>query len=70
VAFAVNTGIGKSEILNLEWKDIREDEATLRGKGNRTRIIPLNRAAREAPGRQPKRSSYVFDIPNRKQKDL
>ena len=27
IVFALNTGMRKSEILNLEWKDIRENEA-------------------------------------------
>jgi integrase len=70
VVFALNTGMRKSEILNLEWKDIRENEATVKGKGERVRTIPLNLSAREVLSRQPRRSSYVFDIPNRNQPDL
>lgn len=70
VVFAVNTGMRKAEILNLEWKNIKEDEATVRGKGDRRRTVPLNRAAQEVLTRQPKRSNYVFDIPNRNQGDL
>jgi integrase len=70
VVFALNTGMRKSEILNLEWKDVKEDEAMVKGKGDRRRTVPLNGAALELLGRQPKRSSYVFDIPNRGQKDL
>ena len=70
VVFALNTGMRKAEILNLEWKNIKEDEATVRGKGDMRRTVPLNRAVQEVLNRQPKRSNYVFDIPNRNQGDL
>lgn len=70
VQLALNTGLRKSEILNLRWKDAREDEAIVHGKGDRTRMVPLNKAAATIIGRQPKKTEYVFDIPNRNQPDL
>lgn len=70
VEFAINTGMRKSEILNLQWKDIKNWEATVKGKGNRTRTVPLNAAARAIVERQQKRIPYVFPIENREQQDL
>jgi len=43
VEFAFNTGMRKSEILNLQWKDIKNWEATVKGKGDRIRTVPLQR---------------------------
>jgi len=70
VEFALNTGMRKSEILNLQWKDIKNWEATVKGKGNRTRTAPLNAAARAIVERQHKKSPHVFPIENREQQDL
>jgi integrase len=42
IEFAINTGLRKSEVLNLEWKDVQGDEISVRGKGDRIRIFPLN----------------------------
>lgn len=70
IQLALNTGMRKSEILNLEWKDIKEEELMVRGKGERVRTVPLNGIALEVIRKQPKKSSYVFDIPNRHQQDL
>jgi len=70
VEFATNTGVQKSEILNLQWKDIKNWEATIKGKANRTRSVPLNAAAQAIGERQQKRSPYVFPIENREQQDL
>lgn len=70
VEFAYNTGMRKSEILDLQWKDIKSWEATIKGKGNRTRSVPLNAAARAIVERQQKRTPYVFPIENREQQDL
>jgi len=39
----------------------------IRGKGNRTRLIPLNSAAREAIDHQPRLGEYVFSVTNRSQ---
>lgn len=32
IELAINTGLRKSEILRLKWKDVREDEIIVRGK--------------------------------------
>ncbi|HUU40116.1 MAG TPA: tyrosine-type recombinase/integrase, partial [Desulfatiglandales bacterium] len=42
VLLAINTGMRKGEVLNLKWKDVKDDEIVVRGKGEKTRIIPLN----------------------------
>lgn len=70
VLFGLNTGLRKSEILELRWKDIKEDEIHVRRKGDRRRTVPLNQVALAIVSRQPRRTEYVFDIPNRKQPDL
>lgn len=70
IEFAINTGLRKSEILNLEWKDVQGEEIIVRGKGDRIRTVPLNARAQAIISRQPKKDSYVFDIPNRRQPDL
>jgi len=70
VVFSLNTGLRKSEILNLKWKDIKEDEIIIEGKGNKLRSVPLNPRAKEIIAKQPNKNEYVFDIPNRHQKDL
>jgi integrase len=70
VVFALNTGMRKSEILQLKWNDIDNGAAKVKGKGDKVRMVPLNKTAREVIGRQQKRDAYVFDIPNRNQHDL
>jgi integrase len=70
VEFGLNTGMRKSEILNLQWKDIKNWEATVKGKGNRTRTVPLNAASRAIVERQRRQTPFVFPIENREQQDL
>lgn len=70
ILFAVNTGMRRSEILNLKWKDIREDEIIVKGKGEKVRSVPINITVRTILGRQPPKDKYIFDIPNRHQQDL
>lgn len=70
VVLSLNTGLRKSEILNLKWKDIKEDEIIIEGKGNKIRSVPLNLRAKEIIDKQPNKNEYVFDIPNRHQHDL
>jgi len=67
---ALNTGMRKSEILNLRWADIQEGRAIVRGKGDKLRSVPLNSTARAIIQAQPRKTEYVFDIPNRRQHDL
>lgn len=67
---ALNTGMRKSEILELKWEDIKEDEVEIIGKGSKRRTVPLNSAARGIIERQPKNDEHVFDLSNRHQQDL
>jgi len=60
----------KSEILDLEWKNIKGDEVEILGKGLKRRTVPLNSTARAIIEKQPKKDEYVFDTPNRHQPDL
>lgn len=70
ILFAINTGMRRSEILYLKWKDIREDEIVVKGKGDKIREVPINATARDILDRQLPKSKYIFDIPNRHQQDL
>jgi len=70
VLLAVNTGMRKSEILNLTWKSIKEDKIILKGKGDKLRTVPMNSISSEVINRQAPREKYVFNIPNRHQHDL
>lgn len=60
ICLAVNTGLRKSEILNLRWADVRGDTITVKGKGEKTRTVPLNDEARRVIERQPRRTSRIF----------
>ena len=66
---ALNTGMRRSEILNLKWKDIKGGELIIRGKGDKWRTIPINETVREVlesrKSLRQKGDEYVFDIPNR-----
>lgn len=42
----------------------------IKGKGEKRRVIPLNKAALEVINRQPRRENYVFNIPNRDHSDV
>jgi len=68
--FAINTGMRKSEILQLKWNNIQEQEVLIRGKGSVQRIIPLNAIALKIIQKNAHRNEYVFNIPNRHQQDL
>ncbi|GAH75138.1 unnamed protein product, partial [marine sediment metagenome] len=67
---AINTGMRKSEILNLKWRDLNGDELLVNGKGDKVRYVPLNLKAKAILMRQPRKIEWVFDIPNRHQPDL
>jgi len=67
---ALNTGMRKSEILDLKWKDIKGDEVEIIGKGSKRRTVPLNSAARGIIESQPRNDEHVFDLSNRHQQDL
>ncbi|UCD07173.1 MAG: tyrosine-type recombinase/integrase, partial [Candidatus Aenigmatarchaeota archaeon] len=70
VLLAINTGMRKSEILNLKWPDLNGNEITVKGKGGRVRTVPVNSTAAEILARQKRGMDYIFDIPNRDQADL
>jgi len=70
IMLSINTGLRKSEALNLRWRGIRDDEIEVRGKGDKIRRVPLNDTAREIIERQPRLGPFVFDVPNRAQNDL
>lgn len=61
----LNTGLRRSEALNLKWEDIRNAEARILGKGAKLRTVPLNTVALDVINRQLRSTHYVFDIPNR-----
>jgi len=65
VVLALNTGMRRSELLNLKWKDIKDNSLKIKGKGDKFRDVPLNRIAKEAIMRQQKRGEFVFNVPNR-----
>lgn len=64
VEFLANTGLRRSEALFLKWSDVRGGAATVVGKGDKRRQVPLNAAALGVLGRQPRAGEYVFDVPN------
>lgn len=61
----LNTGLRRSEVLNLRWSDIIDDELRIKGKGGRVRFIPLNAEARGILDGRPRLTAYVFNVPNR-----
>ena len=63
--FALNTGMRRSEILNLTWKDVKGDVADIIGKGRKRRIVPLNETSRNILRKYPTKTEYVFDLDNR-----
>jgi integrase len=70
ITFSVHTGARKSEALHVRWRDIRDDAVVFHGKGDKTRTVPINRAALAVIERQPRVGPYVFDVPNRGQMDV
>jgi integrase len=66
---AVNTGLRKSEALHLRWRDVRDEEVIVYGKGGKRRVVPLNAAARAAIEHYiiPHSGVFVFNLPNRDQ---
>jgi integrase len=70
VELALNTGLRKSELLHLRWKDIKDGEAYIQGKGDKVRKVPFNQAALAVIERQLRAGEFVFDIPNRNHPNL
>jgi integrase len=65
IILALHTGLRKSEILRLSRHDLTPDGLRVIGKGNRVRTVPLNKTAQTVIGRQPRRSEFIFYVPNR-----
>lgn len=61
----LNTGLRRSEAMNLRFSDVIDDEIRVRGKGGKVRMIPLNADAAETILRQPRLTQFIFDVPNR-----
>lgn len=70
IRIAANTGLRKSELMNLLWKDVRSAEIVVTGKGNRRRSVPLNDTAGDIIRRQPRGGEYVFEFRGRTYKDI
>jgi integrase len=71
--FILNTGLRRSEALNLRWNDVGDDAITVKGKGGKTRTVPLNAEARGILAKQRKSgivSGYIFNIPGRNSQSL
>lgn len=66
----MNTGLRKSEVLNLRWRNIKYDIIEIEGKGGKLRTIPLNEIAMKIINKQSQKNVYVFDVPNRDQQSL
>jgi integrase len=70
IALSLNTGLRKTEALNLRWRDVRDGEIDIVGKGDKRGVVPLNAEARAVIERQPRGAGlFVFDVPNRLQAD-
>jgi integrase len=67
--FILQTGLRRSEALNLKWTDIGDDSITVTGKGGKTRTIPLNAEARALLKRE-RRGPYVFNVEGRSSDSL
>ena len=65
IVVALNTGLRRSELLNLKWKDMKDGSLKIKGKGDKYRDVPLNSTARETIVKQQRRGEFVFDVPNR-----
>lgn len=65
IVFGLNTGMRRSEVLNLTWRSVKDDSVEIIGKGEKKRTVPLNKAAKEIILKQPRRSEFVFNIENR-----
>jgi len=65
VVLALNTGLRRSELLNLRWRNVKDESLEIKGKGGKFRTVPLNKAAKEVIMKQPRRAEFVFDVPNR-----
>ena len=62
ILLAVLSGLRIEEIVKLEWRDIdfRERLIRVRGKGNKTRLVPLDAAIGKAVSEVPHQGSHVL----------
>lgn len=67
---ALLTGLRKTEVLTLRWKDVKEKKVIIKGKGDKVREVPLNEIAKKIIHKYPPKDEYVFDVSNRYQKDI
>lgn len=70
ILFSLNTGLRRAEALLLRWRDVKDDALEIKGKREKTRLVPLNSPALAVLSRQPRKGEYVFDIPNRARIDV
>lgn len=70
VVFGLNTGMRRSEVLNLTWKSVKNDSVEIIGKGEKKRTVPLNKTAKEIILKQPRREEFVFNVENRNNASL
>ena len=70
VVFGLNTGMRRSEVLNLTWRSVKDDAVEITGKGDKKRVVPLNNVAKEIILKQPRREEFVFTVENRNNASL
>ena len=63
--FILQTGLRRSEALNLRWVDVGDEGIRVRGKGGKVRVVPLNATAQEILDSEKRLTQYVFDVPGR-----
>jgi len=50
--------------------NVKDGEVTVKGKGEKVRVVPLNKTAKEIIMKKPKLNEYIFNVPNRHQDGL
>jgi len=70
IVFGLNTGMRRSEVLNLTWRSVKNNSVEIMGKGEKKRTVPLNKTAKEIILKQPRREKFVFDVENRNNASL
>ncbi len=67
VTIALNTGLRKSEIFSLKWKNIDFKNHILiveHSKNNEKRILPMNSTVYNILHKYPRKDEYIFSIKN------
>ena len=70
IVFGLNTGMRRSEVLNLTWGSVKNDSVEITGKGDKKRTVPLNSVAKEIILKQPRREKFIFNVENRNNASL